>query len=61
MSKSEVEAFLMSLREDIRGEERAINKQVEASLRVLLDNFQRVHERLRRELLEMLDRSFAEN
>ena len=51
----------MSLREDIRGEERAINKQVEASLRVLLDNFQRVHERLRRELLEMLDRSFAEN
>jgi hypothetical protein len=36
MSKSEVEAFLMSLREDVRGEERAVNKQVEASLRVLL-------------------------
>ena len=54
MSKSEVEAFLMSLREDIRCEERAIDNKVETSLRVLLDNSQR-GTKGRRELLEILD------
>lgn len=50
-----------SLKEDVRNEERSVNKQVELSLKAVLDNFQKNHERLRRELLDILDRSFAEN
>ncbi len=35
MSKSEVEAFLLSLREDLRNEERSLSKHADAALKII--------------------------
>ena len=61
MSKSEVEQFLLSLKEELRAEERGVAQQAEIVLRQLLDNFQRSHEKLKREILDLLERTFFEN
>jgi hypothetical protein len=43
MSKSEVEQFLLSLKEELRTEERGVAQQGENALRQLHENFQRSH------------------
>ena len=61
MSKSEVEQFLLSLKEELKTEERGVVQQSEVALRQLHENFQRSHDRLKREILELLERTFYEN
>ena len=48
MSKSEVESFLLSLKEDIRNEERSLSKHADSAIKTIHENFQRNHEKLRR-------------
>ena len=61
MSKSEVEQFLLSVKDELRSEERSVSQHGEIAIKQIHENFQRNHEKLKREILELLDRAFFEN
>jgi len=51
MSKSEVEAYLHSLKEEIRTEERELGRCEESAFRTISDSFQKRVEMIKRDLL----------
>lgn len=59
MSKSESEKLLLSLREEIRMEEKIVNQQVDGALKVIFERFRDTQERTRKELLQMMEWAFA--
>jgi hypothetical protein len=61
MSKSECEALLLGVQEELVGEERGMGDFVDQCLQQLLEKFQREHEELRRELSTILDHSLEQS
>jgi predicted phage-related endonuclease len=61
MSKSEIEQFLLSIKDELRQEERGVAQHADVAVKQIHENFQRNHEKIKREILELLDRAFYEN
>jgi hypothetical protein len=61
MSKSECEALLLGLQEELAVEERGMSEFVDRCVEQLLEKFERDHEDLRRELSTLLDHSLEQS
>ena len=61
MSKSECEAFLIRVREELRAEERGMINFAENSIKHIHEKFHANHEKIKREILDLLEKAFRDN
>lgn len=61
MSKSECENFLKRVREELKAEELGLKNFSTIAYKAIQEKFAANHEKIKREILELLERSFREN
>ena len=61
MIRSECEQFLMSIRGELRSQEKILAQQGQEAIKGLHEKFMWTHDALKKDILALLERSFVEN